>query len=146
MFAVFLNFLTTLYLNKVKNFGSGVRGHCQNESRPSPQDSNAMFLGVNRFAPKHGIEGDMGWVPPTIRRKIEMLRLWNRIVGMQNDRLPKIIYSSINTDSLFWVKDIKELFESLNCANIFQYHVKIIIFKEIKEHAQNKLFSCYNSA
>ena len=88
----------------------------------------------------------MGTVPPIIRRKIEMLRLWNRIVGMQNDRLPKMVYRSINTDSLFWVEDINELFESINCADIFQYHVKIMIFKEVKEHAQNKLVSCYNSA
>ena len=53
----------------IMDYGSGVWCHCQNENRPSPQDSNAMFLGVNKFAPKHGIEGDMGCVPPIIRRK-----------------------------------------------------------------------------
>ena len=30
----------------IMDYGSGVWGHCQNENRPSPPDSNAMFLGV----------------------------------------------------------------------------------------------------
>ena len=67
------------------------------------------------------------------------------VFDIQNGRLPKRVYNSINTDSIFWVKYIKELFESVNCADIFQNNVKIINFKEFKEYAQNKLLSCYSS-
>ena len=46
------------------------------------------YLGVNRYAPKAGIEGEIGWTPPKIRRHLNILRLWNKIVSMENTRLP----------------------------------------------------------
>ena len=36
------------------------------------------YLGVNRYAPKAGIKGEIGWTPPQIRRHLNILRLWNK--------------------------------------------------------------------
>ena len=38
----------------------------------------------------------------------------------------------MNTDSLFWVKGMKELFHTINCADIFQNNVKIINLRNLK--------------
>ena len=34
-----------------------------------------VFLGVHRFATTLAINGDMGWVPSAVRRKLAILRL-----------------------------------------------------------------------
>ena len=73
------------------------------------------YLGVNRYSAKVGIEGELGWVDPQIRRWINMLRLWNRVVGMNNTRLPKIIYEyQRGLDSKGnWCSEIKEMFSRI---------------------------------
>ena len=51
-----------------------------------------VFLGVHKFAANQMLDGDMGWYPSKLRRKISMLRLWNRLLKMNNIRLPKLIF------------------------------------------------------
>ena len=38
------------------------------------------------------MQGDMGWMPGVIRRDLEVLRLYNRIVKMGMDRLTQRIF------------------------------------------------------
>ena len=47
------------------------------------------FLCVNRSATIVGLEGEMGWKTPIIRRKVNILRFWNRLMKMNNKRLQK---------------------------------------------------------
>ena len=47
------------------------------------------FLGVNRFTPMLGLEGEMGWLPSRYRRDIDMIRYYNRVCRMGEDRLQK---------------------------------------------------------
>ena len=42
------------------------------------------FLQVHRFTHILAISGDMGWPVSIHRRWLNMLRLWNRLVGMDN--------------------------------------------------------------
>ncbi len=49
-------------------------------------------LGVNKFAPVHALYGEMGWVMPRYGRWISMVRLWNRMISMNNDRLTKRLF------------------------------------------------------
>ena len=50
------------------------------------------FLGLHRFTPILAINGDMCWPLTLHRRWTNMLRLWNRLVGMENNRLTKKIF------------------------------------------------------
>ena len=45
------------------------------------------FLGVHKFSANLAINGDMGWENCTIRKKIEILRVWNRLVVTDEARL-----------------------------------------------------------
>ncbi len=46
-----------------------------------------FFTGVHRLCPIDGFTGDMGWVNNRTRWKIETLRLWNRLLKTEKDRL-----------------------------------------------------------
>ena len=52
-----------------------------------------FFLGANTLTPVLAINGDMGWGPPNIRHKCQMIRLWNRFVKMSDQRLTKKIFN-----------------------------------------------------
>ena len=60
------------------NMDLGFGEYSKNEKlRKIYLQSARCFSGVNKYAPLPGIEGDMGWDPPVVRCKIEVLRLWN---------------------------------------------------------------------
>ena len=54
-----------------------------------------FFLGVNKYTSTPVIHEDMGWDPPLIRRKVSILRLWKRLICMDNTRLTKKIFYGI---------------------------------------------------
>ena len=51
-----------------------------------------LFLGVHRFTSNLGINGDMGWVPSKIRRYVNIIRYWNRLINMDDTRLTKKVF------------------------------------------------------
>ena len=51
-----------------------------------------FFTGVHRFASILGHIGDMGWGSNSSRWKLNILRFWNRMVGMDNSRLLKKVF------------------------------------------------------
>ncbi len=50
-----------------------------------------IFLGVHRYAPLPAIDGDMGWSSCDTRMKVAMFRYWNRLIDMDDSRLPKSV-------------------------------------------------------
>ena len=51
--------------------------------------ASRVFLGLHKFAPLLVLEGDMGWIKTRYRRWTNMLRMWNRLVTLDDDRLTK---------------------------------------------------------
>ena len=51
------------------------------------------FLGVNKFTPIAALQGEMGWHPSIYGKYLCMLRLWNRLIKLPNDRLTKRIFN-----------------------------------------------------
>ena len=48
-----------------------------------------FYLGVHQKTPLLALEGDTRWVHPNVRRHIEMLRFWNRVLKMDESRLTR---------------------------------------------------------
>ena len=73
------------------------------------------FLGVHRFTPILAINGDMGWPLTLHRRWTNMLRLWNRLVGMENIRLTKkiFLYDLNRNASNSWCSEIKVILDKI---------------------------------
>ncbi len=50
------------------------------------------YTGVHRLSPIPGYIGDMGWINNRTRWKLESIRLWNRLININNDRLVKKVF------------------------------------------------------
>ena len=79
-----------------------------------------FFLGVHRFTPNPAIQGDMGWTTPHYRTLYNMLRYWNKLILMNDNRLTKKIFLwdySRNTQN--WCGELKQIFQMINLTYIF---------------------------
>ena len=124
----------------VMDYCAGIWGHAPNDKLDKiHMRAIRCFLGVNRYATKVGYEGELGWVPPLIRRQLEMLRLWNHLVGLNETRLPRIMYGLMMKHKNTWINEIISIFKRINCMDMFENNVKIVNFKVFLNHAKDKL-------
>ena len=77
----------------VMDYSAGVWGY-SNYNKPNTVHNRAIrsFLGVHKYTSNIAINGDVGWTPPAVRRKIEMLKLFNRLMHLDKDRLTYRIF------------------------------------------------------
>ena len=52
---------------------------------------SVLFQGVGKYTPNLALDSLMGWTSSENRRQTHMVRLWNRIQSVENDRLPKTL-------------------------------------------------------
>ena len=111
---------TKLYnscISPIMDYCSGIWGR-QNNDNILKVHNRAIrcFLGVNKYAPIAGFQGDMGWIWPQVRHKIEMLRYWNRILQLEQGRLPKQLFDFMKELNFGWMNDVKDIFKQINCT------------------------------
>ena len=97
------------------DYASGVWGY-KNYDKPNVIQNRAQraFLGVHRFTSNVVVNGDMGWTSPVVRRKINILRLWNRLEKMSDTRLTKRIYLWDKTQNRNnWSRDCKKVLKEI---------------------------------
>ncbi len=114
----------TLYNSGVKpilEYGSGIWGHLA--AKPMNKVNNrAMryFLGVHKFSPNEALIGDIGWLTPKLSRYLPRIRLWNKLIEMDNSRLTKRIFEyDYNVCKNNWSSNMKSLFVDIN-ADVFK--------------------------
>ncbi len=96
-----------------------------------------LLLGVHKCAPNLSINADMGWIPSKIRRHTAILRMWNRSVKMEDNRLTKKVFFWDKTFSWFsWCSDIDKSFNELQLEQVFYSENPVNI-----DWAKEKLFS-----
>ena len=78
-----------------------------------------VFLGINKFATIQFLIGDMGWYPCKLRHKLILLRYWNHLIKMDNNRLAKRIFYADYDTMGFWCSKIYILKE-INSEHVFQ--------------------------
>ena len=77
----------------ILDYGAGIWGHL--EAKPSYQVQNKAlryYLGVHRYAPTSAIHCEMGWLHSKLRQSIEVFRLWNRLLTLDDSRITKRIF------------------------------------------------------
>ena len=74
----------------IMDYAAGVWGY-SNYDRPNTVQNRALrsFLGVHRYASNVVIQGDVGWDFPVVRRRLQMIKLLQRIMKMDDSRLTK---------------------------------------------------------
>ena len=86
------------------------------------------FLGVHKFTPIPALWGKMGWFPSKYRRYLCMLRFWNRLIKMDDTRLPKRIFlQDCRQANSNWSHDIREVFKILNLTSVYDSKVAVNI-------------------
>ena len=108
----------------VMNYGAGVWGYLQYNKADTIQNrAMRTFLGVHRFAPVLGLEGDMAWMKLQFKRWLEILRLWNRLILMRDDRVTKLIfeydYSQALEGKKNWCYDVSNILSKLELETVF---------------------------
>ena len=77
----------------VLDYCSGVWSFKYNEKSDMIQNrAIRYFIGVHRFASILAITGDMEWIVSSDRHCVNILRLWNRLVNMQESRLTRKVF------------------------------------------------------
>jgi hypothetical protein len=79
-----------------------------------------FYIGVHKFAPLLAIQGDIGWLTPINRRAICMLRLWNRIINMDEDRIPKALFISEHSKDIGgWCSDVESILDQIGLKHVY---------------------------
>jgi len=112
----------------VLDYASPVWGH-KNVDKIDTIQNRALrfFLGVSAYAPNLGVQGDTGWLCGNGRRNLELLRLWNQLVTMRDDRLPKNIFlwdKHVNYVN-GWSNSVRRLLSDIGCSDNFERNVPI---------------------
>ena len=105
----------------VTDYGSGVWGKFNVKHSDLVQNRACRyFLGVHNFTPIPALQAEIGWLPPKYRKYLNMLRLWNRLIKMSNDRLTKRIFlMDYFRCSSNWCDQIKSVFQMLDALHIY---------------------------
>ncbi len=77
------------------------------------------YLGVHPKTPLLALEGDMGWNSCKIRQHINMIRLWNRLIKMDENRLTKRVFKWDYIICKNWCFEVKEIFSSIQLQIVY---------------------------
>ena len=84
------------------------------------------FLGVHRFTPILAMVGDTGWLLGMYRRWVHIIRMWNRLILMEDNRITKkafiVDYLRCNKN---WSSDIKYIFSCLGLLSHFEHKLTV---------------------
>ena len=99
-----------------------------------------VYLGVHKFAPLLALEGDMGWMSCEHRQQLSILRLWNRILKLPDDRLTKKIfigdYYLAQSGHRNWCWNVFKIVEKTNLESSF-YERQPVDIEDVKDQFLN---------
>ena len=139
------NTYTKLYnacVATILNYGVGVWGAYSNGQMSEKIQNRAAraFLGVHKYSANLAINGDMGWSNHRNRQKLEMIRLWNRIINLDDDRITKVIFNwEYDLGLNNWCTSVEQILTE--CGLQKNYETKNLCnlnFLEIKLSAMNE--------
>ena len=79
-------------------------------------------LGVGKRAPLPYLSGETGWLDTKLRRQLNMIRLWLRVINMPENRIPKKIFSwdKQNCRKNNWASEVKAILEKCDLLEYYQ--------------------------
>jgi hypothetical protein len=135
----------------ILDYSSGVWGFKKYKSCDKVQyRAIRYYLGVHNKAPLLSLQGDMGWAESNDRHIVEMFRLWNRFIKLEDGSITKKIFlwdkQNCNQN---WSAEVKQILDKIGMSECFHecriVDLKIVMSKlnEInlsrwKDEIQNK--------
>ena len=98
------------------------------------------YLGVHSKSSNLASRGDVGWTDPDVRRKLEMIRMWDRLVNMDDSRLTKRVFLWDYNQPHGWCSDMKKIFSSIGLNNLYEtISINGFSTRSLLSYAENKL-------
>ena len=118
----------------IMDYCSGIWGYSKFGKVETVQNRALKFyLGVHRFSPNLAVNGDMGWVNSSTRRKIEMLRYWNKLIEMDESRLTRKVFMwDKNKNIRNWSNEVFKIMTDIGYEQHF-YQCKTIDLDNCKD-------------
>ena len=119
---------TRIYNNTVVpvcDYGSGIWGtKSYNKCHTLQNRTMRTFLGVGKVTPIPFLYGEMNWLPPNIRQQGEVIRLWTRLINMDESRLTRKVFEvdhqlAMNGQTC-WSSSVCSILTAAGFNNIFQ--------------------------
>ena len=135
----------------IMDYASGVWGFKDFNSLTVIQNKiSRYFLGVHKFAPNLGVWGELGWVPANIRRKVEMVRLWCRLIRMDDIRLTKRLFITDLYNCKFnnmknWCYELQCIFEQTNQMYLFETETTNFKLQSVLNVTKERLLEHYKN-
>ena len=120
---------TQLYNSNVASildYDSEIWGFCKApQCERLQQRAIQYFLGVHKFCPVPALTGDMGWASCKIRRKLNMLKYWNRLLSLPDNSITKCVFlNDYQLNYKNWSNEIENILDEINMTSIFQNKTK----------------------
>ena len=117
----------------VLDYSSGVWGFSKYNCLEAIQNrAIRIYLGVHKFAPTLALQGDMGWMSTENRQCLSVLRFWNRLLKLPDNRLTKQIFIDdfylAQSGHENWCSNVFKTLEKLNLEHLF-YERKMVDIK-----------------
>lgn len=107
-------------VSPVLNYAAGVWGAMQSPASDAVENrAIRCFLGVHKFVPVLAAQGDMGWVPGSVQRKCEMVRLWNRLINLSENRVTKKVFLW-SKNKCPWAAELQTVLSDAQLQYVFQ--------------------------
>ena len=87
------------------------------------------FLGVHTFTAKQAVEGDIGWESFIVKQRVEMVRLWNCVMQLPEERLTKKIFNWDRAHNYPWSREVAAIFSLSDLNFIFRNNLQCNINK-----------------
>ena len=106
-----------------------------------------FYLGVGRYAPNIGVQGDMGWTSPWHRQWMCIFRNFSRLCKMTNDRISRRVFcwafqSSVSKKN--WISNVHSLLEKVRMPHLFDVNC-VFLPRDLKV-LDSVLFSEFESS
>ncbi len=115
------------YVVPIMDYGSGVWGYDNSEAGDKVQfRAIRYYLGIHPKTPLLALEGDMGWNSCKIRQCINMIRLWNRLINMDENKLTKRVLKWDYIICKNWCFEVKEIFFLFNFRGYMKTSMNVV--------------------
>ena len=82
------------------------------------------FLGVHKYAAKVAFEGDAGWDPCIVKQRCEMVRLWNCLVSLPEERLTRKFFKWDRAKHHPWSREVSIILSASDLHIMFQNNLQ----------------------
>ena len=89
------------------------------------------YLGVHRFVALDGLYGDVGWLPLKISQQTEIVRFFNRLINMRNERLTKKIFLWGKALDGKWSNKVKTILRTVDMEASY-IHNRVVDLETLK--------------